>query len=283
MSHFSDRIGVTQPKGVMQTGSMDSDLRIGLWNVLTEHIWNRMTADRLSQSWEMRELFRALWRDHFKQPLDTLPNQWEIALALVRKHFYECQWYEVYNFVEFIAQDYPDTSDDVTRAFTDASNNMLKRELSAFRFVGAEILPITSEEEIAEIEDALRVPDPLGPVRSHLQAALQKLADREAPDYRNSVKESILAVEALCQLMTGDTTATLGQALKVVEDAVGLHGALKAAFSSLYGYSSQEEGIRHALLKEPTLDFEDAKFMLVACSAFVNYLVDKASKAGIEI
>jgi hypothetical protein len=77
--------------------------------------------------------------------------------------------------------------------------------------------------------------------------------------------------------------ATVEQALKEVEAKVGLHGALKKGFSNLYGYTSSAEGIRHALLEDPKLSFEDAKFMLVSCSTFVNYLVSKASKAGIKI
>jgi hypothetical protein len=40
---------------------------------------------------------------------------------------------------------------------------------------------------------------------------LQKLADRENPDYRNSIKESISAVESAAQEITGDTGATLGR------------------------------------------------------------------------
>jgi len=58
---------------------------------------------------------------------------------------------------------------------------------------------------------------------------------------------------------------------------------LKKGFSNLYGYTSSAEGIRHALLEEAKLNFEDAKFMLVSCSAFVNYLIAKTSKAGIKI
>jgi hypothetical protein len=48
----------------------------------------------------------------------------------------------------------------------------------------------------------------------------------------------------------------------------------------MYGYTSDAEGIRHALMDEPTLESEDAKFMLVSCSAFVNYLRSKAARAG---
>jgi len=54
-------------------------------------------------------------------------------------------------------------------------------------------------------------------------------------------------------------------------------------YSKLYGYTSDSDGIRHALLKENKLNFEDAKFMLVSCSAFVNYLTIKADKSGIKM
>ena len=109
------------------------------------------------------------------------------------------------------------------------------------------------------------------------------MANRKSPDYRNSIKEAISAVEAICNLITGEKRATLGQALKRIEEKVSLHPALKNAFSNLYGYTSDAEGIRHALLDEPNLGFEEAKFMLVSCSAFINYLISKASKAGIKI
>jgi hypothetical protein len=149
--------------------------------------------------------------------------------------------------------------------------------------VGRNVTQITSDEEIGEIEQALDAPKGLKPVRTHLRRALELMSDRESPDYRNSVKESISAVEAICNLIAGDTKATLGQALKEIEKIVALHPSLRSAFDKLYGYTSDAEGIRHALLEEPNLSFEDAKFMLVSCSAFVNYLVTKSSKAGIKL
>lgn len=64
-------------------------------------------------------------------------------------------------------------------------------------------------------------------------------------------------------------------------DKIAIHPALKKGFSNIYGYTSDASGIRHALLDEPNLDFENAKYMLVSCSAFINYLASKAAKAGI--
>lgn len=182
--------------------------------------------------------------------------------------------------VEFIANNYPDEGRGINKYFRAECNDLLKQEMSAYRFVATQLVPITSEAEIAALEEALSLPGVLAPVTDHLNRALALLADRETPDYRNSIKEAMSGVEALCRLITGNAKATLGQALAVVESKVGLHAALKKTFESLYGYTSDAEGIRHALLDEPTLDQEDARFMLVACSTFVNYLVEKARKAG---
>jgi hypothetical protein len=66
-------------------------------------------------------------------------------------------------------------------------------------------------------------------------------------------------------------TTTLGPALAALEKQGHLHGCLKAAFSSLYGYSSDEEGIRHALVfkEEAQVDEADALFMLGACASYL--------------
>ena len=92
------------------------------------------------------------------------------------------------------------------------------------------------------------------------------------------------AVEAICGLISGKSTS-LGNALKEIErkSQIRLHAALEKSFESLYGYTSNADGIRHALLDEPSLDSEDTQFMLVSCSAFINYLLSKSAKAGIKL
>lgn len=189
------------------------------------------------------------------------------------------EWYEVYDFIEFVANhvDHGDTSIN----FIEACNTVLKRELSAYRFVEKKLVPVTSEQEIAEINEALSVSRTFTP---HLERALNLLADKKSPDYANIIKESISAVEATCKLITGDPKATLGKALERLESKeVVLHADLKDAFKKLYGYTSDAQGIRHGLVGKSDLDVEDARFMLIACSAFINYLVAKADKAEIQL
>jgi hypothetical protein len=167
----------------------------------------------------------------------------------------------------------------VAPKFVALSNRALERGNSGFRFVGTTLAPIITELELAAIETAIAQSDQYRPAAVHLRSALDKLADRDTPDYRNSIKESISAVEAMCKIITGDEKATLNQALRKLEESgVKLHGAFKIALDKMYAYAGDAEGIRHALLEESTLDAADARFMLVSCSAFVNYLKAKSAK-----
>jgi len=281
MDLFSQREGIKPVKNIIQVNNIDQDLRNGLWNALTIFYWVQVKEEYIPINKKINTLFIKIWKDYFKNPLDTLDHHWSDTYQKIRKYFFDSEWYEVYDFIEFIANNYP--GEYLNNNFMKYCNTILERELSAYRFVGGKIAQITSEEEISEIEETLKITEPLKAVNTHIKRALDLLADRKAPDYRNSVKESISAVEAISNLIANKKKATLGQALKAIESKVSLHPALKNAFSSLYGYTSDADGIRHALLSESNLSFEEAKFMLVSCSAFVNYLISKASKAGIKL
>lgn len=275
---FSYRKGLKPVKDIMQKENMDEALRNSLWNALKICYWDNV--DDRYQSYNIRELVKLIWIDYFKRPLDSLKNHWPSDYDNLRKYFYDCQWNEVYDFIEFVANNYE--SSQVNAYFIRFCNRFLEREMSAYRFVNGLITEITSEEEISAIEQAQLNTSSMESVNSHLKRALELLSDRKEPDYRNSMKESISAVESICCLVTGEK-APLGQALKVLGGKITLHGALKKAFSNLYGYSSDESGIRHSLFQESNLGFDEAKFMLVSCSAFVNYLISKSEKAGIKL
>ena len=67
---------------------------------------------------------------------------------------------------------------------------------------------------------------------------------------------------------------TLAPALKSLERSGTLHPALKEAFTKLYGYTSDEQGIRHADLGQDSANvgMNEAVFMLGACASFSSYL-----------
>jgi hypothetical protein len=104
---------------------------------------------------------------------------------------------------------------------------------------------------------------------------------KPTPDYRNSIKESISAIESLAKQITNEESGGLDKALSKLDSVVYFHKAFKAGLLSLYGYTSDEDGIRHAILEEPTVGFDEAKFMLISCSALVNFMISKANKGGL--
>lgn len=159
----------------------------------------------------------------------------------------------------------------------DMWNQVFEQECIGYRFVNGRIVNITDQTEISEIETAASCD--FDGCKQHINNAVAFLADRSKKDYKNCIKESISAVESVCSIITGKPKATLGDALKLLESKRGLKGQLKSAFEKLYNYTNDKGGIRHAeglFVSEVT--FEEAKFMLVCCSAFVNYLIAEYGK-----
>ena len=162
-------------------------------------------------------------------------------------------------------------------------NRILEDEVAAYRILGSLVVPITNESELAVISDAKSVS--YDSVKTHIEKALSLFSDRKTPDYENSIKESISAVEAICCIITGMSgpNATMGKAIKKLKDnGIHIHSAMENAFASLYGYASDENGIRHGGIEFANAPAEDAKYMMVSCSAFVNYLIEKWSKVNLH-
>jgi len=278
---FSERYNYKLVREVIQIESIDEPLRNGIWSLLKLFYWDKIHYSSgiyggyyLSSTGneKIKSLCELLWLNFFKFPLDELDNNWKEVLKQLRDYFFGCTWFEVYDFIEFIAKHYSDKP--VNTKFMEVCNGILEKEMSAYRFVNGIITRITEQQEIEEIEKALD--SSVSHVVTHLRRALELLSDRSSRDYRNSIKESISAVESLAARIAKTEKGTLGQLIKKLEDSIELHPALKSAFSSLYGYTSDESGIRHALLESDKVDFNDAKFMLVVCSAFINYVEGKA-------
>ena len=185
-------------------------------------------------------------------------------------------WYIIFDFIERYLKICDDATFDKMQA---EFNAILEDEVSAYRILDGLVVPITNKSEMGSISDAMNTP--FEACNIHIAKALELFANREKPDYENSIKESISAVESICSEITGieGAQATLGKTIKKLKDAgMHIHPAMENAFTSLYGYTSDEGGIRHGSIDFVEAPSEDSKFMLITCSAFVNYLVEKWSK-----
>jgi hypothetical protein len=271
---FSERKGFRTVSGIIQTQDMSNNLRNSLWNVLELKVWRRENfLDTKYGEPEIEKFSVYLWMTYFKEPIATISDDPIKTLRDIRNHFFSCAWFEVYDFLEAVLE-YFDYFNEDNKSIIEMVNTILERELAGYRYIGGVFTDITDQQEINMLESAL-TNDEFPGVRAHIQRALELLSNREQPDYRNSIKESISAVESLACIITSNPKATLGDALKTIELKWKIHPALKEAFSKLYGYTSDEGGIRHAMLEEPNLSPADAKFFLLSCTSFINYLKSK--------
>jgi hypothetical protein len=285
MPLFSQRKGLTPLRTALQVDDVDMPLRNRLWSALHFGLWRHWSPRDLSgyqspDAIEVERIVDHLWVKYFRQPFDTRPRfepgTKGSAYEQIRRHFFEDKWFEVYDFIESLVQCVPEElREDLKRSLNEA----MEEENSGYRLVGTEIVGVVDPTECESVEMALLN----GPPQSgqHITRALELLSDRARPDYRNSVKESISAVESVCQTLAKKSGASLGDCMASIKSLTSMHPAFEKAIKQLYGYTSDEGGIRHALTEDSSLPtFADAKFMLVACSALINFLVAKAAEQG---
>lgn len=251
-------------------------MRNRIWNVFYSNIFIKIDSP-LNFSFTpapVREFTLCIFDNFFKKDLAGIYNlSAQELIDYIKRLFLELKWYEVYDFIDFFSEFYPKDVMVNKKTVLQKIKQVLEQERTAYRIVGGNVTPLTSEEEIKEIEKALNIPDKYKPVQEHFSKALEKWADRKKPDYANSIGESIKAVESLVEILLGKK-GTLGKLI----DKLDIHPAMKEGFSNLYGWTSDEGGVRHGKYKEPlSCDEPEARYMLITCSAFINYVISKFS------
>lgn len=273
MEWFSLRNNYVKSKAIKIKG-LDEACQNRLWNALDGFIAN---------SDECIEYFGAVnyVLDHLGEIKVSAPAAIKGVIPTIRERYYE-KWYKSFDVIEmFLTYSYANSSlmpIKVTE-YTKTFNNVLEEEKSGYRFLENKAVNITNNAELELLSEVTHLE--FETVNIHFKKAIDMYSDRIAPDYENSIKESISAVEAMCCIITGATgkQATLGNTLKKLKsNGVYIHPALESAFSSMYGYTSDENGIRHGGIDFANAPEEDAKYMLLSCSAFVNYLITKFAK-----
>ena len=175
---FSQRHGYKPINEIIQIDKIDIELRNALWDGLSINYWDLIKS---SYTPDIEALFKDIWHSYLKKPIDTMPYNWDSKYKIVREYYFQCQWYEVYDFIEFVANCYnPEYSFSTANERRNINNNFksfcnctLERENSGYRFVDSYITKITSQQEIESIEKAMERGGKYKPVRIHIDTALK--------------------------------------------------------------------------------------------------------------
>lgn len=287
MTSFSERYGFVSERSI-QIDSVDEPLRNRLWNYFFNEEFVEKYRGLLNSSWKsskygiVEDMLDLLGYRYENPDFGTgdLHNKRTLEEFLIT-----CDWNRVYDFIEKYLSLL--STEDELRVASEL-NELLEEEKSGYRIIRETnngescflVSPITDNWELDSIQEATN--SGLRSVDVSMQKALALYSDRKTPDYANSIKESISAVESMLTHTTGKE-ATLSSNLKQLDKLnLDLHPAFKEALGKLYGFTSDSSGIRHGGYSEPLHATEqNARFMLVICSAFINYL-KQANQAGLN-
>ena len=261
---FSQAQGYEPLPQPLQLEEISAEARTHLWNVF--YVSFHSFAPYEPAWWP--NILVAAHTDFFNEPLDELGG---FSLDRYRCLILDGHFRVVFDFLTFLMR-HPDCPEDliseVARIFRDFQ---LAYTLQVD--YPPTVYPAATPHEGQTIVDAVNLlkKHELNGARRHL---MQSSAFVNQGNWAKSVHESICAVETVAKRIAPGTK-TLHDALKKLEKA-GLikHPALVQGFDKIYGYTSDEEGVRHSLSDQdqPNVGRDEAVFMLGACASFASYL-----------
>ncbi len=267
---FEQAEGFAELPRQLRRDEMPKSLRAKLFDAINRTVEYRMEKQKLSHylptGWD--NAFRTLWVDRLGDLSPAFDISKQRNFTRLQQLFSESKHYEVYGIVQQLIRSARDT------AFTARVERILAEEHSAFRLVdGDTLVPFASERDAETVLNSLSDMERAGfkGARQHLKEAATSLS---AGNFADSIRESIHSVEAVVRSLTGE--ASLAKALSVLNGRRAMHEAFRQSLLKLYGFSSDEKGIRHPLIdsEDAAVTEQDAIFILGVCSGFNSYFTN---------
>lgn len=275
---FSQRGGYEKIPSPLKLEEISQEAQTCLWNNLYEAVRHSISRPYGYQYYITSPPWLNILRDlhayFFKLELDSFNDDHEAFIRDYKHLIYNLEFNKVFDLLEYIMchpECPPSFINDVAETFEECQ--------LAYRVDKEQpvtIYPAATETEgktILKARKQLRDDGFFG-AEAHLQKAIDSINQRE---YADSVRQSINAVEAVAKKLDPKSSNSLDKMLKSLEEKNPLHPALKKGLQALYGYTSDEKGIRHPLIdeKQANVGMDEAVFMLGACAAFSSYLLRK--------
>ena len=284
---FSQRHGYESIPEQMRLEELSDDLRREIWNEARRLFFLMRKSSPLGTYYFEDKAARIIERiigglENISE--DSVNTDYDNVLKLFKLRIFNYPFNEVLDLVELIIRESPKLEIEENRFGTEIRRSFEKYaaaywlDMSSFphRFLprSTKMQGDATRSALAAIHD-----EGMKGAETHLRQAADHISARQFAD---SITDSIHAVESVTRMLD-PKAKTLGEALNSLERSGLLkHPALKEAFSKLYGYTSDEQGIRHALLDKgsPDVDLDEAMFMFGACASFAAYLVNKHRKVA---
>ena len=270
---FSQAQGYEELPQPLNLGELPTEARVQIWNAL--YFWlSRSTKFYVDQKYVVdpwKSILERVHAVHDGNPADEWDDGFTLVREGMRDRIERQAFNRVFDLIQFIMRD-PQCPED----FVEHMRRAFRHCRLAYAIDSGPpptIFPSATVEEGEAIGTSLQalVAAGLQSSASHLRKSAECI---NRGDWAGSVRESVHAVESVARQLDPKASSSLDPALRSLEKRNVLHPALKQAFSKLYGYTSDEPGIRHALLEkqQASVGMNEAVFMLGACASFASYL-----------
>lgn len=271
---FAQAEGVDPLPTQLKLKEVSEQLRAVLWGIVHRSMeknteYHSVTGESwFKGAWEAILYRKHVFRDH--RMADEFVNLRKELTEEIKAIFVMGDYIAVFDFLQWLLRLRTGVVDPKVVAAA------LEGCRAAYRLLddGETIVPISVPEELGTLNRAFAelAGSEFGGARTHLRRSAEHLISGTPAD---SIRESMHAVESVARVLGG--TDSLRGALQRLKSTHGLHPALERGFGNIYGFTSDEKGIRHPLLDDGTakVDEADATFMLGACAAFVSYMINR--------
>jgi hypothetical protein len=274
---FKQAEGLEPPPSQLARHTISQELRARVWEVFEHHVEREKDSyGTLVVDDRWSGILRRKWV-RFDHQLGEFSESYQYRMADLKSVIGTASYGDFFGLLQWLLRD-PELPEGFARDLAE----VFKICRAAYRLIDRDtIVPIADPLDAVVVDRALADTRAVGAdgARTHLAMAAKALT---VGRWADSVRESVNAVESTARLLAPGSKE-LGAALTVLESRQAIHTALKRGFGAIYGYTSQEPGLRHPLIDDPgaQVDETDAMFMLGACSSFVSYLIGKGRAAGL--
>jgi len=298
---------------------MTPELRTAIWNEiyrlfvknynLTQEVFYKNWVEKLKDEKFYEDFLFKIWSEIINKDVQEIKllsiNDFgfivlEKALKLFKDEYYKLPWFKVYDAIELITFLLQKEMENILNdpvlsihrlkiinfynSWLEDINSALKRNFAPYRLLKEGlVVPITNETEIKTIEEALKKSyGKFAPVYEHLKKSIKFFSHRENPDYENTIKEAVSALESLANILLNRKGRSLTALHQKLASEFNLPKFVELQIKELYNWASNSP-IRHGTGEKPNvIGQEEAYLILVQTSALINYLLSKAERLSKE-
>lgn len=275
---FSERNGLGDGHEETNLGELSQKLRMDFWN----KVYNEFEK---SEEFDYFDLSEMILKDCFTNFFgkEAVKYSAKGSLSLIRNTILSGEVHNVFDLIEHLLEKFDQNSSLNDKQKTGFFPFLWYTKETFERFPSAYMLihdgnrhiftPQGHPEEDESLKQAFQNTEDFPGARNHLAEGILKLREGK---YCDSIRESIHSLESLGKLVSGKKGATLPKALNEMKRDGFVPKLILDSLDKLYAYTSNEPGLRHAKINEnSSVKYSEAHFMIVTCSAYLNYIIAK--------